>query len=937
MPGITALAYDGADEYEPLRLRDLPVHYVPLVQVETQDEDMAMIVLNGLGAFRWNYFNGTWYFQMMVQYECRAIFETYNIPYEILVTNVAATFEWWDEEFAPAPADRSALPGLPGNPNTTGRPELTVDPTAVFNPAGVTTHARFGFPMRTGYRTVTEYYAEMNFLAAEFPDIVILHVLGYTHEGRPMVALEISSDPGVDDGRPNHVHNGGAHAREWSASEYTMNLAWYLITQYGECARITEILDTTRVWLMPVTNPDGMHFDQRNSPGTFRKNRRDNSNFATFNPNTANHWGVDLNRNFPFDFVLGETNFTTETFRGPTPGSEPEIQALMELYLNNMVMTDISGHTFGHFNIFQDGTHVNNQHIWTLATELFQRSTMTEQPSPPANANGQSVGWLFGTANTMSILTEYGHHSFVRPYMGEPMLSRFGAIAPFDDYHGRPRRVPLAYRLTGAPGNSGPPTADITAPMAFLDHVTYGVANNPLTFQAHVPHAVGMQATVANVNSLGAAGGLQGRILVTIQAANVNTNRDVVLAAQNHGAVAVIFVGGLANPTTWASTDFYMPSATSLNNAALTNIAPVGTTAEANAINIPVATTYRMAARQLHEWVQSGGANTLTLTSTPADDPANAHLYPIIPNSQLCLWYQYVPSFLHVIEAAARFTPIIHGEILCEDGRLLEGASLELYIDNPNRIRQGNTILPADTFVQTRRSRLDSEDGTFYWSVTPSVQRDFANAGYTITVMPPAYSGLYATVETGIHIEEYKERVELDFVLERAIFVDYRASALADDYVTFYFATANPNYTLADLIITINGEELTDAHITDLGDGNFRIRFSQAEFGEDYDLIIAVDDEDVIMASYRVTPLPTGISFTLPATVRRNQAATPALTVLPAGALQEATWTSSSPALASVDPNTGVVTARATSGTVVITATTLCGTFRHSVTVRLSA
>ena len=85
------------------------------------------------------------------------------------------------------------------------------------------------------------------------------------------------------------------------------------------------------------------------------------------------------------------------------------------------------------------------------------------------------------------------------------------------------------------------------------------------------------------------------------------------------------------------------------------------------------------------------------------------------------------------------------------------------------------------------------------------------------------------------------------------------------------------------------------------------------------------------------TAYPTGISFTLPATIRRNQAVTPELTVLPANALQEATWTSSSPALASVDPDTGAVTARATSGTVVITATTLCGTFRHSVTVRLSA
>ncbi|MCL2843820.1 MAG: Ig-like domain-containing protein, partial [Oscillospiraceae bacterium] len=90
--------------------------------------------------------------------------------------------------------------------------------------------------------------------------------------------------------------------------------------------------------------------------------------------------------------------------------------------------------------------------------------------------------------------------------------------------------------------------------------------------------------------------------------------------------------------------------------------------------------------------------------------------------------------------------------------------------------------------------------------------------------------------------------------------------------------------------------------------------------------------------SFTVTPAPTfGISFTLPATIRRNQTVTPVLTVFPANAYQGVRWTSSSPALASVDSNTGMVTARATSGVVVITATTLCGNFRHSVTVRLSA
>jgi len=80
-----------------------------------------------------------------------------------------------------------------------------------------------------------------------------------------------------------------------------------------------------------------------------------------------------------------------------------------------------------------------------------------------------------------------------------------------------------------------------------------------------------------------------------------------------------------------------------------------------------------------------------------------------------------------------------------------------------------------------------------------------------------------------------------------------------------------------------------------------------------------------------------------PTTIRRNQAVELNTIVAPINALfapahiaQDVTWSSSSPALASVDTN-GLVTARATSGTVVITARTLCGAARASITLRLSA
>ena len=953
----------GDDFDDNLRLSELPALYIPMVDIVAHSEAEANLVESlGLDVIRFHFdrFSDVWYYRAILQPADRAAIIDNNLDYTIIQDCIVVRFDWWDNDLAPAPrafvGPLPGIPGIPGHPNTTGRPDLTVDPAAVFDPAGVSMHARFGFPHRTGYRTVTEYYAEMNFLAKTFPEVVQLHVMGYSHEGNPIIALEISNAPGVDDGRPNSVHNAGAHAREWPANEFAMNLAWYLITQYGTNERITDILDTTRVWLLPLMNPDGMHWDQRNAPGSWRKNRRDNSDFlapgATL---TAAQWGVDLNRNYPYDFVLGEFNLAAETFRGPGPASEPEIQALLEVYLNNHVITDITGHTFGRFNIFQDGTHPNNDDLWILAYELYRRTQMAEDPTGAANAAGQSVGWLFNTANTMSILTEYGHHGFVRPFMGEPAVSRFGAVAPYNDYHGSPRRIPLTYRHTAIPGNSGAPTADITAPVAFLDTSLYlhnGVLR-PLTFDVNRGNSGGMQATVARVNELGEQGGLEGRILMTIQAANANASRDVVLAAQNHGALAVIFTGGNAAGTGWASTDYFVGFNTSTGQTGQLagvnfNVNLVGTTAEANAINIPVASTYRMAVREFHEWVRNGGTNTLTLTSTPADDPANAHLYPVIPGSMLAQWYQYVPAFLHVIEASHRFSPVISGTIVCEDGELLAGASLESRVDVNNRIRQGTTfnaagaataftILPPGTFVQTRNARMDSEDGTFAWSVTPSVQPNFENGGYTITAIPPQYSGRYSA-ETAVVVEFYGQRVnDLEFVLESAITVNYDAISVEGDAVTVPFATTNA-YTLDNLAVTLNGTALADAQLTALSDREFHVQFSLAEFGRNVKLVIALEDTPVLAAAYGaelIFPAVTGVRVTgSPLQLQRGRQAQLTAAVVPVNAADSAvTWTTSNPAILTVN-EAGLITGVSV-GSAIVTATTRDGGFRSTTIVRV--
>jgi hypothetical protein len=248
-----------------------------------------------------------------------------------------------------APAPIQGIPeNLPNAANTNvapiRQPTLTCDPNTVFNPEGILMDDEFGMPVRLGYRPVQDYYAEMRYLAATYPNIVKLHVYGATKYYKwPLIALEISNNPGGNDGRPGTMHQAGNHPREWQSNELCMDLGWYLITQYGKKADATKILNTTTVWLVPITNPDGLHYDQTvNGPGNWR------GNLGGENGTTINS-GSDLNRNWPYGW--GSNNgssagYGTGTNRGAAPESEPEISGLTALIRSTMIHTSISGHQF---------------------------------------------------------------------------------------------------------------------------------------------------------------------------------------------------------------------------------------------------------------------------------------------------------------------------------------------------------------------------------------------------------------------------------------------------------------------------------------------------------------------------------------------------------------------------------------------------------------
>ena len=124
----------------------------------------------------------------------------------------------------------------------------------------------------------------VSFYAHAYPNITRLYSIGTSVEGRELYALEITDHPGVHEaGEPEFKYVGNMHGNEVVGRELLLLLIKYLCEGYGRDERVTRIVDTTRVHILPTMNPDGF---ERSHEGDAA-------------PRRATAHNKDLNRNFP--------------------------------------------------------------------------------------------------------------------------------------------------------------------------------------------------------------------------------------------------------------------------------------------------------------------------------------------------------------------------------------------------------------------------------------------------------------------------------------------------------------------------------------------------------------------------------------------------------------------------------------------------------------
>ena len=240
----------------------------------------------------------------------------------------------------------------------------------------------------------------------------LIHVdsIGASYEGRPILAVKIGP-PADSPSRPNVLFMGTHHAREWVSTAVVMKLIRWLADSGSA------LTATHDVWVIPVENPDGYQYtftDDR----LWRKNRRPNSNGT---------YGVDPNRNYPTFWGVDEVGSSSypdaETYRGPSPGSEPETQAVMAFHVAHPPVVSISYHSYSGLVLYPWGFRAGE-----LAPDLprFQALAGTDlvpavmdsvpestldhyHPGPGWNlytTNGEYTDWAYRTYGTIAFTME---------------------------------------------------------------------------------------------------------------------------------------------------------------------------------------------------------------------------------------------------------------------------------------------------------------------------------------------------------------------------------------------------------------------------------------------------------------------------------------------------------------------------------------------------
>ena len=751
----------------------------------------------------------------------------------------------------------------------------------IFNPADFP-NLRFhsdGFPLRATYRTPVEHIGEMKYLAQTYPEITKVHLVGYTNgiagsgnsantgngnyiavpENRiPLYALEICSAPGVWDGRPASLHQAGNHGGEIDANEYAANLMWYLCTQYGVDPEVTNLIDTTRIYILPITNGDGNTVSFRATSGNRRTNAR----------------GVDLNRNWAYRWGsnTGSSSSpgTSGNYRGVSPNSEPETTAITSIYRNDNVVSSVSGHTNGEIVIFAWAHMRNPMNAHPMLWELSLRQTdlngyTSQNGNVMYSQSGEINDYLWGAMRALGFTYEYNQRSQTMPYLGDDSNVAGSNVGP----GGQPYLVFNTVSPLGddswamrAGNYINRPAADLTAKLAFLDpedfHAGYqnlAAADNEQGTNI-LPYPGNRMLTTAMIETElakypkdenGKSAWLNGKIFMSHIASNATNGQGIVRLLHDAGAAGWIVI----NTGTGTGGNY-------------SHLNPAAGTYQVEGVPLVVTSVTKGYAKNIHKMATANPDLTITFKGEGQNKDMTSVNYS---------WERNRPAYMENMKIAREFANQLKGTVKDADGNLIDATLNASLVIEGKIIRWGSTATDdsalakstdpdvttgyADNVAikkqwqETHKPHMDVVGGAYTWYMLPSKQSEYPDKGWDVTA---SANGMYTDtknikfpVDRQIAIDRgldpdiyadplYKQVIDnVNFTLSLGLTTDFDFGAVlgSNANISVPFTTYDKTGAAGDMpgvYAEVNGVEVT---VKSLGGGNYVAEFNPKALGID--------------------------------------------------------------------------------------------------------
>ena len=292
------------------------------------------------------------------------------------------------------------------------------------------------------FHTYAEMGAVIDNVVANRPNIAAKFSIGDSYEGRAIRAIRLTANVnGGNHGRPEVLIQGLMHGRERASSELAIYMIKVLANNYGRDTtlgrRVTRILNSTVVYVIPMLNPDGGEFDFKG--GRFHKWRKNRQPIPG-----SSAIGVDLNRQFGYTWnCCGGSSGkpSSQFYRGPEPWFAPEVRAYRDFVNwrmdngNGKLKQILSLHSAGRLvlwpyaytkkDIPADMTADDHKALVALGKGMAARNGYrAEQGSDLYIVDGDADDWAYGRHGIYAFTIEMARGSAKRYYPSRRELKR---------------------------------------------------------------------------------------------------------------------------------------------------------------------------------------------------------------------------------------------------------------------------------------------------------------------------------------------------------------------------------------------------------------------------------------------------------------------------------------------------------------------------------